>query len=234
MSRPTTHRHELRRLLRARPGWSEFGRPSSGRWILGGLALGLLASPWTAHAATGVTTSSAPTVAAPMAQVATHGGLMMHVMAGLHGLTGVHAGHASFFADAGPSSPCASSMGHLAGMAVIALIIIAVLRFRHAAARGRIDLARRMVEKGMEPPAELVGGGGFADLRRGLVLSSAGLGFLLYGTINSPSHPSGAGLIPLFVGIGYLLSHRFARPRTSAPPGVGSASPRSRGSVSHE
>src|SRR5690606_19905329 len=91
-----------------------------------------------------------------------------------------------------------------------------------------LDLARRMVEKGMEPPRELVGGGDFADLRRGIVLSSAGFGLLVYSgysALSSPvgasaDGPSGAGLIPLFVGIGYLLSHRFARPRSTGAGGT--------------
>ena len=67
----------------------------------------------------------------------------------------------------------------LAFLAVVALIVISAIRFRHATTRRRLDLARRMVEKGLEPPPELVGAQVGNDLRRGLVLVSTGVGLLL-------------------------------------------------------
>ena len=96
-------------------------------------------------------------------------------------------------------------------LGVVALVFIAALRFRYAASAARIDLARRMVERGMNPPADIFSSGARNDLRRGLVLLGAGAGLLAYGYASNPDTPSVAGLIPTFIGLGYLLSHRFAR-----------------------
>jgi hypothetical protein len=98
----------------------------------------------------------------------------------------------------------------LAFLAVVALIVISAIRFRHATTRRRLELARRMVEKGLEPPPELVGANNGGDLRRGLVLVSTGVGLLLASMLGSSDGISPAGLIPGFIGIGYLISHRFA------------------------
>ena len=121
------------------------------------------------------------------------------------------------------ASPCASGgLTHLGSLAVLALLVIAALRFRHSTTRHRLDLARRMVEQGMQPPEQLLAPATDNDLRRGLVLVAAGVGLLLYGLL-SPSHsPSAAGLIPSFIGVGYLLSHRFAGRRPPASPAADS------------
>jgi hypothetical protein len=96
-------------------------------------------------------------------------------------------------------------------LGVVALVLVAALRFRYAASAQRIDLARRMVERGMMPPEDIFSSSSRNDLRRGLVLLGAGAGLLAYGFASNPDTPSVAGLIPSFIGIGYLLSHRFAR-----------------------
>jgi hypothetical protein len=98
----------------------------------------------------------------------------------------------------------------LAFLAVVALIVISAIRFRHATTRRRLELARRMVEKGLEPPPELVGANNGGDLRRGLVLVCTGVGLLLASMLGNSDGISPAGLIPGFIGIGYLISHRFA------------------------
>lgn len=109
------------------------------------------------------------------------------------------------------SRPCHGFQAvDLALVAVVALVVIAVIRFRHATSRKRLELARRMVEQGMEPPAELLGSKTGNDLRRGIVLVCAGLGLLLASHLGGDEKLSPAGLIPGFIGIGYLLSHRFA------------------------
>jgi hypothetical protein len=98
----------------------------------------------------------------------------------------------------------------LAFLAVVALVVISAIRFRHATTRRKLELARRMVEKGLEPPPELVGANNGSDLRRGLVLVSTGVGLLLASMFGNGDGVSPAGLIPGFIGIGYLISHRFA------------------------
>jgi hypothetical protein len=108
----------------------------------------------------------------------------------------------------------------LAFLAVVALIVISAIRFRHATTRRRLELARRMVEKGLEPPPELVGANNGSDLRRGVVLVSTGVGLLLASMLGNGDGISPAGLIPGFIGIGYLISHRFAvtRPQGGGRP----------------
>lgn len=98
----------------------------------------------------------------------------------------------------------------LAFLAVVALIVISAIRFRHATTRKRLDLARRMVEKGIEPPPELLGSNTGSDLRRGLVLVFTGVGLLVASLLGGSQGLSPAGLIPGFIGVGYLVSHRFA------------------------
>jgi hypothetical protein len=111
-----------------------------------------------------------------------------------------------------PSSPCGGGFRafDLAFLAVVALIVISAIRFRHATTGRRLELARRMVEKGLEPPPELVGAHNGSDLRRGLVLVFTGVGLLLASSLGGGGELSPAGLIPGFIGIGYLVSHRFA------------------------
>jgi hypothetical protein len=98
----------------------------------------------------------------------------------------------------------------LAFLGVVALIVISAIRFRHATMRKRLDLARRMVEKGIEPPPELLGSTTGSDLRRGVVLVFTGVGLLVASLLGGSQGLSPAGLIPGFIGIGYLVSHRFA------------------------
>ncbi len=108
---------------------------------------------------------------------------------------------------------CGSQAFDLAFLAVVALIVISVIRFRHATLRKRLDLARRMVEKGIEPPPELLGSNASSDLRRGLVLVFTGVGLLAASLLGGNEGLSPAGLIPGFIGIGYLVSHRFSTSR---------------------
>lgn len=109
----------------------------------------------------------------------------------------------------------------LAFLAVVALIVISAIRFRHATTRRRLELARRMVERGLEPPPELVGAHDGSDLRRGIVLVSTGVGLVLASLLGGSEGVSPAGLIPGFIGIGYLISHRFAIARPRAGFGGG-------------
>jgi hypothetical protein len=121
------------------------------------------------------------------------------------GFACAHAGLSEHGASAGGAA-CANA-SHLLFLGVVALVAIVALRMRHATARRRLDLARRMVEQGMSPPAELIRPHG-NDLRRGLVLVATGAGLLAYTAIGHGS--TMVGLVPAFIGAGYMLSHRFA------------------------
>jgi hypothetical protein len=142
-------------------------------------------------------------------QAAAHASLQAHAGAHAQLMTGVW--ELARWIEPHSARPCGSGLGHVAVFGVIALVFIAALRFRYAANAARMDLARRMVERGMTPPSEIFSANPRNDLRRGLVLLGAGAGLLVYGFASNPDAPSVAGLIPSFIGIGYLLSHRFAR-----------------------
>ena len=115
----------------------------------------------------------------------------------------------SLWADPGGTGAEVGSVQALdiALLAVIGLVVIAAVRVRHATARHRLDLARRMVERGMEPHDELVGATPEQDLRRGLVLVFAGGGLLAASFMGGRGEMSPAGLIPGFIGFGYLVSY---------------------------
>lgn len=121
-------------------------------------------------------------------------------------------GHILGWEDADASGPrCAGFRAcDLAFIAILGVVVVAIIRLRHATARRRLDLARRMVEQGMEPPADLMGTNVGNDLRRGLVLVATGMGLLAASSLGGSGHLSPAGLIPGFIGLGYLASHRFA------------------------
>ncbi len=92
--------------------------------------------------------------------------------------------------------------------ASIVAIVMGVISVRHQTARRRLDLARVMVERGMEPSADLLGQrvDRNVDLRRGVVLCFLGVGIVLAGALNRA--PEGMmGLIPGFIGLGYLVSY---------------------------
>ena len=94
--------------------------------------------------------------------------------------------------------PC-GGMGHIALLGVVALVFVAALRFRYAASAARIDLARRMVERGMTPPADIFSSSARNDLRRGLVLRVVGC--LL----------TDLGALLLAVGLGLVAERRVLR-----------------------
>jgi hypothetical protein len=122
----------------------------------------------------------------------------------------------SMLFDARPPSCDGIRTFDFAFLAVVALIVISAIRFRHATMGRRLELARKMVERGLEPPPELVGASTGNDLRRGIVLVCTGVGLLLASIAGGSEGLSPAGLIPGFIGVGYLISHRFAR--TSGGP----------------
>ena len=105
---------------------------------------------------------------------------------------------------------CGIGLEDIAIFAVLGTVLITMIRARRATIRQRLDLARAMVERGQEPPTDLLSPPG-NDLHRGFVLIFAGLGLLAASYVSRGTELSPGGLIPLFIGLGYLLSHRFAR-----------------------
>lgn len=106
---------------------------------------------------------------------------------------------------------CGSLRGvGFAFLGLAAIVVIALGRMRLATEQKRLDVARRLVEQGIDPPSALLMGTARADLRRGLVLMFAGIGLFLAGGLTADRALFAGGLIPEFIGLGYLLSYWLA------------------------
>lgn len=120
---------------------------------------------------------------------------------------------------ASPSaSACSSSqVFDLAVLLLIIIAVIAVVRVRHATERRRLDLARTYIEQGMQPPTQLFPSAARTDLRKGIVLVALGLGVMVAAFVGQATSTSEAGdfapvgFIPLFIGLGYLVSFTVAK-----------------------
>ena len=110
----------------------------------------------------------------------------------------------------------------LASIAVLLIpvaIMVIVLRHRREMAAQKQRTILELISKGAPLPTELLRDtpqkAGAGDLRRGLVLSCTGIGAILF-ALTLPDHQAwGIGLLPLFVGIGYLATWLFTRSEQS-------------------
>ncbi|HET6582258.1 MAG TPA: DUF6249 domain-containing protein [Nannocystaceae bacterium] len=118
----------------------------------------------------------------------------------------------------GDPATCSTTRGFgFAFLALSALVVIALGRMRLMTEQKRLDLARRLVEQGLEPPTGLLTAPAKNDMRRGIVLVAAGLGLLVAGLVLGDRGLAAGGLVPAFIGAGYLVSFRLAMrggPRT--------------------
>ncbi len=118
-------------------------------------------------------------------------------------------------ADVGGSVCASAVVVDVAFLALLVIAVIAVVRIRQRGEDNRLELARRFIEQGMEPPAELFPSSAQGDLRRGIVLVFSGLG-LLGASLGMPGLGP-TGLIPGFVGLGYLVSYACASRKKKVP-----------------
>lgn len=127
----------------------------------------------------------------------------------------------SFWGGIDPTSAqvaCGGGGSLLLDVAFLALLVVAVIgvvRIRQRTEQNRLELARQYIEKGMNPPPSLFPTAAGNDLRRGIVLVFTGLGLLCASLMASGwSHGvqglGPAGLIPGFIGLGYLVSYACA------------------------
>lgn len=116
---------------------------------------------------------------------------------------------------AGPGACMSSVVVDVAFLALLVIAVIAVVRIRQRGEEGRLELARQMVARGLEPPPELFPTSAQGDLRRGIVLIFSGLGLL--GASIGVAGLGPAGLVPGFIGLGYLVSYLFAARRKKVP-----------------
>jgi hypothetical protein len=109
----------------------------------------------------------------------------------------------------------------IAGLAVVGfflsatLTVFGVLFAIYRVYRQRSETLRLMVEKGVQIPPELISPAPrpHQDFRRGLVLSMFGIGLgICLGTIAEHHGMWTLGLIPLLVGLGYIVASRVKHP----------------------
>jgi len=101
-------------------------------------------------------------------------------------------------------------------LGLAAVVMIAFGRMRLATEQRRLEVARRLIEKGFEPPDGLFMAPAHRDLRKGVVLVFAGLGLVIAGMMLGDRGMAAGGLIPAFIGIGYLVSYRLATAEANA------------------
>ena len=113
--------------------------------------------------------------------------------------------------DTAPPPPQGPSLVvQLAALAGLTIVAIAIGRMRMATEHKRLDVARRLVEQGIDPPPSLLMGPARNDMRRGVVLMFAGVGLFVAGVVHGDRALMAGGLVPEFIGIGYLLSYWLA------------------------
>ena len=115
----------------------------------------------------------------------------------------------------------------VAGMAIILgigapiALLGLVLWYKSRKTRMIHETAMRLAERGQPVPPELFLGAEepFSDLRRGVVLIALGLGLALF--MYQMDKPWSVGLIPLFMGVGYLVVWKL---EAGKPSGTGKIS----------
>jgi hypothetical protein len=100
---------------------------------------------------------------------------------------------------------------------MIILIVVAVQYFRYKKKRDLYLLISKLVESGKDVPIELLvePQKKRSDLRRGLVFLGFGLAIIIAG-LNSNKALALIGLIPLFLGIAYMISHFLIKSKDAA------------------
>jgi hypothetical protein len=100
------------------------------------------------------------------------------------------------------------------------IVVIALLWAIFRAYRQRHETIRFMVEKGQPIPKELLGNTRAPnDLRRGILLAAFGVGVAIFLGVVSKPGDHGAwtlGLVPVLVGVGYIVSARLSKNTRSA------------------
>jgi hypothetical protein len=109
----------------------------------------------------------------------------------------------------------AGTIGMLVFLSAPILIVYFVLRHRRQVTEMRLKAMLDLAARGAPVPHEWLmekpGRPGVADLRAGLVLLTTGVGIMLF-ALTLKQHPAwGIGLLPLFAGIGFLVTWKVGR-----------------------
>ncbi len=95
-------------------------------------------------------------------------------------------------------------------LGLAAVVVLALGRMRLANEHKRLDVAQKLIEQGMDPPASLLANPARNDLRKGIVLLFAGGGLLAAGLLTADRGMAAGALVPAFIGAGYLVSYWLA------------------------
>jgi hypothetical protein len=99
------------------------------------------------------------------------------------------------------------------------LLVTSFLYFRHHKEREQQTTVRLMVEKGVTVPIEFLAPRApkHSDLRHGVVLAAAGIGLaVFFKVVHAPPGAWAIGLVPLLVGVGYLIVWKLTSREESA------------------
>lgn len=113
-------------------------------------------------------------------------------------------------AAGGSSAPRGLPVLGLGLLGLAAVVVLALGRMRLANEHKRLDVAQKLIEQGMEPPASLLANPARNDLRKGIVLLFAGGGLLAAGLLTADRGMAAGALVPEFIGAGYLVSYWLA------------------------
>ncbi len=172
-----------------------------------GLMFGLVGAPL-AHAHTHA--ASTPALTSELLSIAGDSmGQLLCMDEGFDGLSwGLDWGDAR--AAAGSSAPRGLPVLGLGLLGLAAVVVLALGRMRLANEHKRLDVAQKLIEQGMEPPASLLANPARNDLRKGIVLLFAGGGLLAAGLLTADRGMAAGALVPEFIGAGYLVSFWLA------------------------
>ena len=109
-----------------------------------------------------------------------------------------------------PAAPRGLPILGLGLLGLAAVVMLALGRMRLANEHKRLDVAQRLIEQGIEPPASLLANPARNDLRKGIVLVFAGGGLLAAGLVSGDRGMAAGALVPEFIGAGYLVSYWLA------------------------
>jgi len=102
----------------------------------------------------------------------------------------------------------------------VAVIIIVNVRAKNAESKRRYDLYTKSIENGQAVPEHFFDepkkANSSSNLKRGILWFVIGLGILIFFLIDKQRDGLFLGIVPTFVGIGYLLVHFLDKPKTDS------------------
>jgi hypothetical protein len=115
--------------------------------------------------------------------------------------------------------PAVATIAVAGTFVTITLVVFGVLFAVYRIYRQRSETLRLMVEKGVAIPPELIAPPSrpASDLRRGLISVGLGVGLAVCLAVMGEHGSWTIGLVPLLVGIGYIVSWRLTRDDSPAP-----------------